>query len=216
MKRLLSIFVIIGLSANCASAQAIHAAAPGTKGNTIELTVVNGSTGVSYENVHVRLLRHSANLAFKSNEQSIRDIPPGQNAAATLTFDVARSVPVNTQDTLQFTITDKTGSVWMKSVIVRYTGPTVFALDQNFPNPFNPSTTIQYQLPVESRVSLKLYDMLGREVATLVNEERPSGYHEVRWIASNAASGVYFYRLEAQPLNGGNRFQSVKKLMVLK
>jgi len=216
MKRLLSIFVIIGLSANCASAQAIHAAAPGTKGNTIELTVVNGSTGVSYENVHVRLLRHSANLAFKSNEQSIHDIPPGQNAAATLTFDVARSVPVNTQDTLQFTITDKTGSVWMKSVIVRYTGPTVFALDQNFPNPFNPSTTIQYQLPVESRVSLKLYDMLGREVATLVNEERPSGYHEVRWIASNAASGVYFYRLEAQPLNGGNRFQSVKKLMVLK
>jgi len=216
MKRLLSIFVIIGLSANCASAQAIHAAAPGTKGNTIELTVVNGSTGVSYENVHVRLLRHSANLAFKSNEQSIRDIPPGQNAAATLTFDVARSVPVNTQDTLQFTITDKTGSVWMKSVIVRYTGPTVFALDQNFPNPFNPSTTIQYQLPADSRVSLKVYDMLGREVATIVNEERPAGYHEVRWIASNAASGVYFYRLEAQPLNGGNRFQSVKRLMVLK
>jgi hypothetical protein len=65
-------------------------------------------------------------------------------------------------------------------------------------------------------VSLKVYDMLGREVATIVNEERPAGYHEVRWIASNAASGVYFYRLEAQPLNGGNRFQSVKRLMVLK
>jgi len=53
-------------------------------------------------------------------------------------------------------------------------------------------------------------------MATLVNEERPAGYHDLRWIASNAASGVYFYRLEAQPLNGGNRFQSVKRLMVLK
>jgi hypothetical protein len=61
-----------------------------------------------------------------------------------------------------------------------------------------------------------MYDMLGREVATLVEEERPAGYHDVQWIASNTASGVYFYRLEAQPLNGGNRFQSVKRLMVLK
>jgi len=216
MKTLFSIFVIIGLSANCASAQAIHAAAPGTKGNTIELTVLNSSTNTSFENVHIRVVRHSTHLTFASTDQTIRGIPPGQNAAATLTFDVARSVPVNTQDTLQFTITDKTGSVWVKSVIVRYTGPTVFALDQNFPNPFNPSTTIQYQLPVDSRVSLKLYDMLGREVATLLDEERPAGFHDAKWIAANTASGVYFYRMEAQPLNGGEGFQGVRRLMVLK
>ena len=216
MKRLLSIFVIIGLSANCASAQAIHLAAPGTKGNTIELTVLNSSTNTSFENVHIRVARHSSSLTFASNEQTVRSIPPERSTAVTLTFDVARSAPVNVQDTLEFLITDNSGLIWTKSVIIRYTGPTVFALDQNFPNPFNPSTKIQYQLPVESRVSLKMYDMLGREVATLVEEERPAGYHDVQWIASNTASGVYFYRLEAQQLNGGHRFQSVRRLMVLK
>jgi len=233
MKAIFSIITICTLVAGNVSAQTrqvydaygavglvgswtIHAAAPGTKGNTVELTVVNGSRTSAFEDVHIRIARHSLHLTFASNEQAIRSIPPARNAAVTLAFDVARSAPVNVQDTLEFLITDNSGLIWTKSVIIRYTGPTVFALDQNFPNPFNPSTTIQYQLPVESRVSLKLYDMLGREVATLVNEDRPAGYHEVRWIASNAASGVYFYRLEAQPLNGGNRFQSVRRLMVLK
>jgi len=65
-------------------------------------------------------------------------------------------------------------------------------------------------------VSLKVYDMLGREVSTLVSEEHPAGYHDVRWIASNTASGVYFYRMEVRPLNGGQRFQSIRKLMVLR
>jgi len=208
--------LLSGLTANIASAQTIHTAEPDTKGNTLELTVVNGSRTSAFEDVHIRVTRHSAHLTFASNEQTIRSIPPARNAAVTLTFDVARSAPVNVQDTLEFLITNNSGSIWTKSVIIRYTGPTVFALDQNFPNPFNPSTKIQYQLPVETRVSLKVYDMLGREVATLVNEDRPAGYHEVRWIASNTASGVYFYRMEAQPLNGGHRFQSVKRLMVLK
>jgi len=147
MKALLTIVIVIGLShfANAQTRQVydlvgswtIHAATPGSKGNTIELTVVNASTNTPFENVHIRLFRHSANFTFPSTDQSIQRIPPGQNASATLTFDVARSVPVNTQDTLAFTITDKSGSVWMKSVIIRYSGPAVFALDQNFPNPFN-------------------------------------------------------------------------------
>ena len=88
--------------------------------------------------------------------------------------------------------------------------PGEFALYQNYPNPFNPTTTIKYDLPKDSRVSLKLFNILGQETATLVNEEQKAGYRSIEWNATHCASGVYFYRLEA-----GN-FTSVKKLLLLK
>ncbi len=81
---------------------------------------------------------------------------------------------------------------------------------QNYPNPFNPTTVISFQLAAISRVSLKIYDLLGREVAMLVNGEMPAGMHEVPFDASRFASGIYFYRLKA-----GN-FVATKKLILLK
>ncbi len=75
--------------------------------------------------------------------------------------------------------------------------PTEFGLNQNYPNPFNPSTVISYQLPVGSRVELKVFDMLGREVAVLVNERRPAGEHAVTFNAHGFASGIYLYQLNA-------------------
>lgn len=90
------------------------------------------------------------------------------------------------------------------------TTPREFALEQNYPNPFNPSTQIRYQLPSQSFVSLKIFDILGREVATLVNEEKEPGTYSAVWNAKDAASGMYFYRLTA------GAFTEVKKLMVLK
>jgi hypothetical protein len=80
---------------------------------------------------------------------------------------------------------------------VRVGRPTEFAVKQNFPNPFNPSTSIKYELPRTTHVSLNVYDMLGREVATLMNEEKSAGVYTVHWDASGIASGVYFYRLKA-------------------
>ncbi|HWP82394.1 MAG TPA: T9SS type A sorting domain-containing protein, partial [Bacteroidota bacterium] len=67
----------------------------------------------------------------------------------------------------------------------------------NFPNPFNPSTTIQFKVTNPGKVSLKVYDVLGREVATLVNEHKEAGLHAVQWDAGSLPSGMYFYRLEA-------------------
>ncbi|MBI5215771.1 MAG: T9SS type A sorting domain-containing protein [Ignavibacteriae bacterium] len=88
--------------------------------------------------------------------------------------------------------------------------PTEFALEQNYPNPFNPSTVISYQLKVKSDVTLKIYDVLGQEVATLVNQTQDAGYKSVEWNASNIQSGIYFYRLHA-----GN-FIETKKLLLIK
>lgn len=88
--------------------------------------------------------------------------------------------------------------------------PSVFRLEQNFPNPFNPATTIRYSLPVTAHVTLKVHDVLGREVSTLVNRTEEAGSHQVLFDATNLASGVYFYRISA-----GN-FEAVKRLLVLK
>jgi hypothetical protein len=75
--------------------------------------------------------------------------------------------------------------------------PTSVRLAQNYPNPFNPSTTINYQLPTNSQVTLKVFDVLGREVATLVDEVQEAGYKHVEFRADGLASGVYLYRLQA-------------------
>lgn len=88
--------------------------------------------------------------------------------------------------------------------------PNSFSLEQNYPNPFNPSTVISYQLSAVSNVELKVYDILGREVATLVNEEKLPGRYTVRFDATNLSSGVYFYKLTA-----GN-FVETKKLILIK
>ena len=88
--------------------------------------------------------------------------------------------------------------------------PVIYQLYQNYPNPFNPTTTIKYGIPRNSHVKIVLYDILGREVTTLVNEIKNSGYYTVRFNASSLASGIYFYRIKA-----GN-FIQVKKMMLLK
>ncbi|MGC8596011.1 MAG: T9SS type A sorting domain-containing protein [Candidatus Kryptoniota bacterium] len=87
---------------------------------------------------------------------------------------------------------------------------TDFYLTQNYPNPFNPTTQIKYSIPTNSFVTLKVYDALGREVETLVDEPQAAGYHEVKFDGSRLTSGVYFYRLTV-----GN-YTSVKKLMLVK
>jgi hypothetical protein len=88
--------------------------------------------------------------------------------------------------------------------------PSKYDLSQNYPNPFNPSTTINYELPKSNFVSLKIYDMMGREVASLVNQNQDAGFYSVKFDASKLSSGIYFYKIQAAD------FSAVKKLMLVK
>jgi hypothetical protein len=90
-----------------------------------------------------------------------------------------------------------------------------FALDQNYPNPFNPSTNIEFRLAVDSKVSLKVFDVLGQEVVSLVNANLVAGGHSVSFDASSLNSGVYLYRIEATGIDGTN-FVDVKKMILTK
>ena len=88
--------------------------------------------------------------------------------------------------------------------------PVSFALNQNYPNPFNPSTEIRFSLPVSGKASLIVYNVLGQEIVTLVNEVKTAGNYSVRFDVAGIPSGTYFYRLES---SGGSE---VKKMMLLK
>jgi hypothetical protein len=88
--------------------------------------------------------------------------------------------------------------------------PTQFSLSQNYPNPFNPTTTIQYSVLSTQYISLKVYDVIGRELSILVSEVKPPGTYTVEWDAHGLASGIYFYRLEA------GQFTETRKLVLLR
>jgi ligand-binding sensor domain-containing protein len=125
------------------------------------------------------------------------------------------SLAVN--DTYIFAGSDRDG-VWRRPISEVITNiknnqnnlPTDYLLKQNYPNPFNPVSTINYSTPKKELIIIRVYDLLGNEIATLVNEEKPAGNYKVNFNASNLSSGVYFYRMQA-----GNFIES-KKCIVLK
>ncbi len=88
--------------------------------------------------------------------------------------------------------------------------PSKFALEQNYPNPFNPATTIKYSIPKAQFVTLKVYDVLGKEITTLINKEQAAGSYEVEFNGSNLASGIYLFKLQT------NNFVETKKMVLAK
>jgi hypothetical protein len=148
------------------------------------------------------------------------------------TFTDSVSINTTVQAKLGFYLgTSGTVQVWIDSVSIiesssATTGvvqqgdekPEAFALLQNFPNPFNPSTNISFSIPSKSFVSLKVFDLLGREVATLVNEQKSAGTFTQQWNAVNVSSGIYFYRLVANALPSGQAgtYTQTKKLLLLR
>ncbi len=94
--------------------------------------------------------------------------------------------------------------------------PSVFELKNNYPNPFNPSTTIVFGLPEASVVTIEVFNTLGQKVATLINNEMDAGYHDFIWDASRVSSGVYFYRMNAKALHSDAQFTKLQKMTLIK
>ncbi|MFQ5652593.1 MAG: peptidoglycan DD-metalloendopeptidase family protein [bacterium] len=133
-----------------------------------------------------------------------------------LYFEAVATDAVGLTDTMWYHIVDPSKPLDAPTSVEEASGkpaPGSFSLSQNYPNPFNPSTTIEFALPQRSDVTLKLYDILGREVATLLEGELAAGVHQVDFNAEELASGVYIYRIEAE---GSSRFVRARKLMLLK
>ncbi|NWF90238.1 MAG: immunoglobulin domain-containing protein [Ignavibacteriaceae bacterium] len=111
---------------------------------------------------------------------------------------------------------DLNGSInFSRSVKVDLNIPRIFALEQNFPNPFNPSTNIKFSLPIPARVELKIFNTLGQEIATILNENVDLGVHEITFNAGSLPSGIYFYMLRAQGIDGSLNV-STKRMVLIK
>ncbi len=189
----------------------------GGRDNTIILTIANESTNETAQALQVQLVRQPENVSFASSLQTVEQLGPGKESDCAFHFQVKRSAVPMASDTLRFLVTDKIFNLtWQKTVILRYSGPSEFRLQQNYPNPFNPTTTIAFDLPDDAHVRIVVYDMLGREVKVLLDDERKVGCYDVKFDAAGIASGVYFYRMTAEPLGGDKPFSQVKRLLVVR
>ncbi len=172
-------------------------------GNKVEL---KWSTATEVNNSGFEIQRSSNNLNFAK-------IGFVKGNGTTTKANEYSFVDENTNGHLYYRLkqVDLDGSYKYSQIVeVNISNPVSFALNQNYPNPFNPSTTISYSVPEKSFVTLKVYDVLGNEVASLVNSQTEAGEHSVNFNASNLSSGVYYYQITA-----GNNV-ATKKLMLLK
>ncbi len=221
----MKILLLVLIPVSTLFSQTVYKVQPGTKGNEINLTVANVSETNPAAEVIIKSptkppLRgglEEAPITFHQSEQTIDILKPKEEKGISFKFDVNRNAPINRKDTIDFMITSSDGIMMTKQFIFSYTAPKEFKLEQNYPNPFNPTTTIQYNIPETPLsfgeglgVRLVVYDVLGSEVETLVDEQQEPGYYEVKFNAANIASGMYIYRLTA-----GN-FVSVKKMLMIK
>ena len=201
--------------------------ADNTHANYIMSRVTNGLPGgATWQghiavNAQVRLLVHRIDFHAGVEEAWMWVDPPGSSAPDTSTADLHaqnitdfkfNAVNIGSGSSAKFSFDElRIGTTFQSVVPGAVSGvdepaaptPASYSLEQNYPNPFNPSTTIEYQVASgESRIRLGVFDVLGREIATLVDDRKTAGNYQIVWDASPLASGTYFYRLIATPADG--------------
>lgn len=158
-----------------------------------------------------RTLNSSQRIApYDSADMRVTFTPTDSTAAYVGTLRIVNNDPDPADDTLFITLTGRGTGVTGVDIVSRGNVPDYFGLDQNYPNPFNPGTTIRFMVPKSDFVTLKVYNVLGKEVATLAEGYYQAGEYRVEWDAVDLPSGVYFYRLQT------GTFNTTRKLMLLK
>ena len=162
--------------------------------------LVGSSTSTSYEDVGVTTTyRHGDDIYYKITAVNIHDKVPGDDDEYELESDYSNTVEIEAR--LEKNI--KEGEIVEDM-------PKEYALNSNYPNPFNPTTQISYQIPNDGFVNLTVYNSLGQEIAALVNKQQSIGRYTVQFNANNLSSGIYFYRIAA------GEFNSVKKMLLVR
>ena len=183
-------------------------------GNSIELSIANGAS-LPLSQVTVEAAAVPGWIRFKETRQTLPLLKANQELPVLFTFSVDKKAPVGKEETIAFRILSSTGETWAKEIRVKVAPPERFELFHNYPNPFNPTTTISYQLPTDSRVSLKIYNLLGQQIAVLADEDQPAGYHQAVFEAGRFSTGMYVYRLSFTDQRGDRHF-SQKRMILLK
>jgi len=178
-----------------------------SQGNTLDLSI-SGFTASGDVQVSVR-----ESPAWMEWEPGVQVGVDAEKPAASFTFSVEPTAPVGEVQSVLFDIASTDGRVWTKEILIQVEAPQEVTLFGNYPNPFSARTRIAYDLPAAARVRLIVYDVLGREVARLVDEERPAGRHEVTWETGALASGMYFCRLVTEDANGNQIVKQSKMLL---
>jgi len=210
MRTLIAITLLTGLSYS----QEVYRIPFASKGNTIELTVANTSP-ITATQVSVEATGTPSWVTFNQKTVSIDQLGAKTEKPALFSFSIDKMADVNKEETLTFTIKSKSGESWAKEIKIKVAPPDKFELFQNYPNPFNPTTTICYQLTKDSGVQLKIYNLLGQEVITLVDAEKQAGYHQEVFDATRFASGMYVYRI-VYTNDAGKQSSDKKTMLVLK
>jgi hypothetical protein len=171
----------------------------------------------------------SRGISWLSEDPTTGTVAPGDSAKVAVTFDATGLASGRYTGVLQFSSNDLAHNPLNVNVVLdvavgvredRSGIPVEFSLEQNYPNPFNPTTEIEYALPEAATVLIRVYDILGREVRTLVDAQQNAAYYRISWDArtltgAQAASGVYFYRMEATSATGRS-FTAMKKMLMMK
>lgn len=185
-----------------------------SKGNAIQLEVVN--TGENTGN-DLKIVATDVPdwILLNQTELTLSNLAPNQTKTATFTFDATEEAAVGKTDVLRFQIIENETVIGTREFSLSSEAPATFELFNNYPNPFNPTTTISYQLPEKMEVKIFIYNILGQQVSTLVNTHQPPGKYALQWDASRYSSGIYLYRFQGKT-NRGKTYTKEQKMLLIK
>ena len=184
----------------------------------LNLEIFNDSK-IDLNNVSVTVFETPAWTIINSANSVIPKLKSQKKEVVIFNFDIEKEAELLKENSLKFKITGN-NQLWDKEIKIKILPPDKFELNQNYPNPFNPTTTISYTLPgaassfsLSQKVHLAIYDILGRKVETLVNEEQKPGFYKLEWNAIHLASGMYIYQLVSKI--GNSKTNVLRKKMLL-